>query len=118
MNKSVFGKTMENIRNRVDIKLCSDGEKTEKLMAKPTFEHANIFAENLVAIHMRKTKIVFNKPIYIGMSILDISKDCMYDFYYNVMKEKYGEKFPLLCMDTDSLIWKSNSNFMLMLEII
>jgi len=104
MNNSVFGKTMENIRNCVDIKLCSDGEETEKLIAKPVFEYATIFTENLVAIRMRRTKIMFNKPIYIGMSILDISKNCMYDFYYNVMKEKYGEKIKLLYMDTDSLI--------------
>jgi hypothetical protein len=75
MNNSVFGKTMENIRNRVDVKLCSNENIVEKLIAKPNFENTTIFTENLVAIHMKKTKIVFNKPIYIGMSILDISKD-------------------------------------------
>jgi len=90
---------VENIRNRVDIKLCSDlKKKTEKLIAKPTFESVTI------AVHMKRTKIVFNKPIYIGMSILDISKNCMYDFYYNVMKERYNENIKLLYMDTDSLI--------------
>jgi hypothetical protein len=104
MNNSVFGKTMENIRNRVDIKLCSDGFKAEKLIAKPNFDSRTIFTENLVAIHMKKTKIVFNKPIYIGMSILDISKNCMYDFYYDVMKQKYNNNLKLLYMDTDSLI--------------
>jgi hypothetical protein len=104
MNNSVFGKTMENIRNRVDIKLCSDKNKVEKLIAKPNFESATIFTENLAAIHMTKTNIVFNKPIYIGMSILDISKNCMYDFYYNTIKEKYNENVKLLYMDTDSLI--------------
>jgi hypothetical protein len=104
MINSVFGKTMENIRNRVDIKLCSDGFKAEKLIAKPNFDSRTIFTENLVAVHMKKTKIVFNKPIYIGMSILDISKNCMYDFYYNVLKEKYNNNLKLLYMDTDSLI--------------
>ena len=79
-------------------------EKVEKPIAKPTFKSRTIFAENLVAIHMEKTKIVFNKPIYIGMSILDISKNCIYEFYYNIMKEKYREKIKLLYMDTDSLI--------------
>jgi len=104
MNNSVFGKTMENIRNRVDIKLCPDEEKAEKLIAKPTFEIVTIFTENVVAIHMKRTKTVFNKPIYIGMSILDIYKNCMYDFYYNIMKERYNERIKLLYMDTDSLI--------------
>jgi hypothetical protein len=86
MNNSVFGKTMENIRNCVVIKLCSNEKKVEKLITKPNFESRTIFTKSLVAVHMKKTKIVFNKPIYIGMSILDISKDCMYNFYYNMMK--------------------------------
>ena len=71
MNNSVFGKTMENIRNRVDIKLVNNREKAEKLSAKPNFNHCNIFSEDLVAIHMKKTKLVFNKPVYLGMCILD-----------------------------------------------
>ena len=78
MNNAVFGKSMENIRNRVDIKLCSNEQKIEKLIAKPNFESRTIFTENLVAMHLQKTKIVFNKPIYLGMSILDISKNIMY----------------------------------------
>jgi hypothetical protein len=77
MNKAVFDKTMENIRNRFDIKLCSNEKKVEKLIAKPNFESRTIFTESIVAIHMKKT----NKPIYIGTSILDISKNCMCDFY-------------------------------------
>jgi hypothetical protein len=104
INNSKSGKTMENIRNRVDIKLCSDRFKAEKLIAKPNFGSRTRFTENLVAIHMQKPKIVFNKPIYIGISILDISKNCMYDFYYNVMKEKYNNNLKLLYMDTDILI--------------
>ena len=104
MNNCVFGKMMENIRNRIDIKLCSNEKKLEKLIAKPNFEGRTNFAENLVAIHMIKTKIMFDKPIYIGMSILDISKNCMYDFYYDVMKNKYNDKLSLLYMNTDSLI--------------
>ena len=77
MNNSVFGKTMENIRNRVEIKLCSNEKKVEKLIVKPNFESRTIFAGKLVAVHMKKTKIVFNKPIYIGTSIRTISKNCM-----------------------------------------
>jgi hypothetical protein len=79
MNNSVFGKTMENIRNCADIKLCSNEKKVEKLIAKPNFESRNIFTETLFAIHTKKTKVFFNKIIYIGMSIPDISKLCMYD---------------------------------------
>ena len=100
MNNSVFGKTMENIRNRVDIKLVTDEKKAEKLSAKPNFKHCNIFSENLVAIHTKKTKLVFNKPVYLGMSILDISKTLMYDFHYNYIKRKYGDKAELLDFDS------------------
>ena len=68
---------MENIRNRVEIKLCSNEKKVEKLIVKPNFESRTIFAEKLVAVHMKKTKIVFNKPIYTGTSIRTVSKNCM-----------------------------------------
>ena len=71
MDNSVFGKTMENIRNRVNITLVNDRKKAEKVSAKPNFTHCNIFSENLVAIHMKKTEVKFNKPVYLGMCILD-----------------------------------------------
>jgi hypothetical protein len=88
MNNSVFGKTMENIRNRMDITSCSNEKKVEKLIAKPSFKSRTIFTETSAASHMKKTKMLFNTPIYIGMNILDISKICMYDFYYNVIKNR------------------------------
>ena len=97
MNNSVFVK-----RNCVDIKLCSNEKKVENFIVN--FESRTIFTETLASIHTKKTKILFNKPIYIGMSILDISKICMYDFYYNVIKNKCKDKLKLLCIDTDSLI--------------
>ena len=106
MNNSVFGKTMENIRNRVDIKLVSDKKRAEKLSAKPNFNHCNILNEDLVAIHMKKTKLVFNKPVYLGMCILDLSKTLMYDFHYSYIKQKYGDKAKLLFTDTDSLMYE------------
>jgi hypothetical protein len=105
MINSVYGKTMENIRKLVDIRLCSNGKKYEKLVAKPNFKERTRFAENLSAIHMNKTKILFNKPIYVGMCVLDLSKFFMYDFHYNVMKPLYGENLKLLYMDTDAYIY-------------
>ena len=106
MNNSVFGKTMENIRNRVNIKLVNDKKQAEKLSAKPNFNHCNIFSEDLVAIQMKKTKLYFNKPVYLGMCILDSSKTLMYEFHYNYIKKKYGDKAKLLFTDTDSLMYE------------
>ena len=106
MNNSVFGKTMENIRNRVDIKLVNDRVKAKKLAAKPNFKHLNIFCEELVAIHMKKTSLTMNKPVYLGMCILDLSKTIMYEFHYNYIKPKYGDKAKLLFTDTDSLMYE------------
>ena len=106
MNNSVFGKTMENIRNRVNIKLVNDRDKAKKLTAKPNFKHLDIFCEELIAVHMKKTSLIFNKPVYLGMCILDLSKTIMYDFHYNYIKEKYGNKAKLLFTDTDSLMYE------------
>ena len=92
MNNSVFGKTMENIRNRVDIELVNDKKQAEKLSAEPNFYHCNIFSEDLVAIHMKKTRLVLNKLVYLGMCILDLSKTLMYGFHYNYIKQKHGAK--------------------------
>ena len=106
MNNSVFGKTMENIRNREDIKLVNDRDKAKKLTAKPSFKHLNIFCEELIAIHMKKTSLTMNKPTYLGMCILDLSKTIMYDFHYNYIKPKYGDKAKLLFTDTDSFMYE------------
>ena len=74
MNNSVFGKTLENISNRVDIRLISADKVAQKLAAKPNYDCCTIFDENLIAVHMKNTKLYFNKPVYLGMSILDLSK--------------------------------------------
>ena len=92
MNNSVFGKTLENIRNRVDIRLISSDKMAERLAAKPNYDRCTIFDENLIAVHMKKTKLYLNKPVYLGMSILNLSKSLMYDFHYNYIKTKYGDK--------------------------
>ena len=122
MNNSVFGKTMENIRKRVDIKLVrtdgTENEKLRKIIAKPNFNRRVKFSDDLSAIHVNKTKLELNKPIYIGFSVLDLSKHLMYDWYYNKLKKKYGENCTLLYTDTDSLLVdiKTNDVYKDMLE--
>jgi hypothetical protein len=106
MNNSVFGKTMENVRNRVDIRIVNDEKKWNKLSKKHNFKSVTIFSENLVAVHMRRTSVRLKKPTYLGMSILDISKTLMYDFHYNYIKPKYGNNAKLLFTDTDSLCYE------------
>lgn len=98
---------MENLRSRKDIQLKTswDGRYgTRKLISKPNFKRFNIFEEDLVAIELNRTHILMNKPIAIGMSILDISKVVMYDFYYGHLKPKYGENIEMIYTDTDSFI--------------
>ena len=106
MNNSVFGKTMENIRKRVDVRLITDEKKLLKMASKPTYVSSKIFNENLVAVHKIKETLTLNKPAYVGMCILDLSKTLMYDFHYNYIKEKYGDKARLLFTDTDSLTYE------------
>ena len=106
MNNSVFGKTMENIRNRVNVKLVNTEERLKKLSAKPNYKSCKIFNENLISVHMKKTSLTMNKPVYLGMCILDLSKTIMYDFHYNYIKPKYGAKAKLLFTDTDSFMYE------------
>ena len=106
MNNSVFGKTMENIRNRIDARLVTEVKELEKLVKKPNFDKINIFTKDLVAVHMKKTTIKLHKPIYLGMSILDLSKTLMYGFHYDYIKPKYGNNASLLFTDTDSLCYE------------
>ena len=107
MNNSVFGKTMENIRKRVNIKLVktdgSQNEKIRKIVAKPSYNRRVKFSDDLSALHVNITHMTFNKPIYVGFSILELSKYFMYGWYYNALKKKYGENCSLLYTDTDSL---------------
>ena len=106
MNNSVFGKTMENLRKRQDIKLVTDEKQLLKWSSKPSFINCKIFNEDLVAIHKTKTTSTLNRPAYVGMCILDLSKTLMYDFHYNYIKSKYGDKARLLFTDTDSLTYE------------
>jgi hypothetical protein len=104
MNNSVFGKTMENVRKRVNINLRNENQLV-KDAKKPHFKSYRIYDENLIAVEMGKTNVNLNKPMFVGFSILELSKTLMYDFHYNTMKAKYGEKATLLFTDTDSLCY-------------
>ena len=104
MNNSVLGKTMENVRNHRDIKLVTTNERRNKLVSEPNYHTTKHFSEDLQAIEMRKTKVIMNKPVYLGQAILDISKTLMYEFWYDYIKSKYEGKAKLCYMDTDSFI--------------
>ena len=86
MNNSVFGNTMENLRKRVDVRLVTNEKKLDKLTSKPTCVSSKIFNENLMAVHKVKETLTLNRPTYVGMCILDLSKMLMYDFHYNYIK--------------------------------
>ena len=103
MNNSIFGKTMENVRNHRDTNLVTTNGRRNKLVSEPNY-HTMQFSENLIAIEMKKTILLMNKPIYLSQAILDISKTLMYEFWYDYIKQKYGDKAKLCYMDTDSFI--------------
>ena len=93
---------MESVRKRIDVKIAHDGSaKLNKLIARPNFKSRKVFDGGLAALHMGKTKVTLNKPIYVGAAILDLSKLHMFKFYY-AMKKQY--KCELLYTDTDSLL--------------
>ena len=104
MNNAAFGKPMENVRKHRDIKLVTTDKGRNKLVSEPNYRAIKSCSENLVAVEMRKIKVKMNKPIYVGMAILDISKTLMYEFWYGYLKPKYRDKIKLCYMDTDNLI--------------
>ena len=110
MNNSVFGKTMENIRKHRDIKLVTTDKKRSKLVSEPNYHTINLISDDLSIIEMKKTKVKMNKPIYLGLSILEISKTLMYEFWYDYMKPKYNDDVKLCYMDTDSFIMNIKAN--------
>ena len=103
-NNAVFGKTMENLRKRCNIQLVTDPNKMLRLASRPTYVSHKIFHENLVAVHYQQTKLLMNKPLYVGMCIVELSKLLMYDFHYNYILRKYPDA-KLLFTDTDSLTY-------------
>lgn len=106
MNNSVLGKLRKTMRNCISVKLVKNRKKERKLEAELNFEHFTIFNDNPVEIQMKMTPLVFDKPVYCGMSILNISKTLMYDFHYNYIKLKYGDRAKLLFTEFDSVMYE------------
>ena len=101
MNNEDFGKTMENVRKHRNIKVIATESRRNYLVSDPNYHTTTSFTENLLAIEMEKTQILMNNPVYLGLSILDLSKTVMYEF---CVKPKYGENAKLCYMDTYSFI--------------
>ena len=106
MNNSVFGKTMENIRNHKDMKLVTSEPKYQKYLMKPNFKGSHSFSKYLFAVEMGKTEIKMNKPVYLGQAMLDLSKALMSEFHYDYMRPRYGSKVKLCYMDSDSFVYE------------
>ena len=104
INNAVFEKTMENVRKHRDIKLITTDKRRNQLASEPNYHTTKYFSENLLVIKMKKTKMKINKPVYLGMLILDITKTLMYEFWYDYVKTKYQDKAKLCYMDTGSFI--------------
>ena len=103
MNNSVFGKTMENLRKRINVELINANDYI-RCVSKPSFILQKVFSRNFAAIHKIKPVLTLNKPIYVGFRILDLSKVLMYEFHYKYIKSKFDAK--LLLTDTDSLVYE------------
>ena len=97
---------MENLRNRIDVELASNKRDYLKWTSKPSYMSHKIFDNDLVAIRKNKVTLTLNKPAYIGMCILELSKVLMYEFHYDYIKNKYGNNSRLLFTDTDSLMYE------------
>jgi len=106
MNNSVFGKTMENLLNRVDVKIvrAREANKIRKLVSDPSYTRFALFSNDMAGIHMHKRRLLLSKPVYTGMAILENSKILMYDFYYNNLRARYGPRCDLVYTDTNSLL--------------
>ena len=104
MNNSVFAKTMENVRNHRDIKLVTSDKRRSILASEPNYQSTKYISKDLLIMEMKKVEVKMNKPIYLGQAILDISKTLMYDFWYDYIKPKYGNKARVCYTDTDSFV--------------
>ena len=105
MNNSMFRKTMENIRKHRNIKLVNSKEEYQKNVMKPNFKSGTLLGPDLMGCEMGKVRVVMNKPVYLSLAMLDLSKTIMYEFHYDYMIPKYGDRLTLCYMDMDSLIY-------------
>ena len=104
MSNSVFGKTMEDVRNHRDIRVITTDKRKSILASESNYHSTKYISKDLLIMEMKKTEVRMNKPVYLGQAILDISKTLMYEFWYDYIKPKYGDKARLCYMDTDSFI--------------
>ena len=119
MNNSVFGKTIKNIRKHREIKLVTTDKNRCKLQVSEANYHTiNLISEDLSIIEIKKTKVKMNKPIYLGLSILENSKILMYQFWYDYMKPKYGNDVKLCYMDTDSFMMNIKTNIFMKISLM
>ena len=109
MNNAVFGKMIENVRKRPEIKLVVTEQHRKKLASEPNYKSCVAFSDHLLAIEMRKTRIYMNKPIMVVQAILDKSKELMHHFYYDYLIPKYKENVKLMYMDTDSFVLETET---------
>ena len=107
MINSIYGKTIENLRKRINVRLIDNLEDFLKYTGKPTHITNKMFSKYYTAIHEIKPALILNKPIYVGFTVLDLSKWKVYDFHYNFIKETFGAE--LLFTDTDSLTYVTKS---------
>ena len=104
MNNAVFGKTMENVRNLIDIKIVTTDKRRSILASEPNYHSTKYTSKDLLIMKMKNVEVKENKPIYLGQAILDIIKTLMYEFWYDYIKPRYGDKARLCYMDTDSFV--------------
>ena len=104
MNNSILGKSMENLQKHRDINLVTTERRRNYLMSESNYHTRKFFQENLLAREMKKRQMLMNGLVYLGFSILDLNKTVMYDFWYDYVKPKYGEKAKLSYVDTDNFI--------------
>ena len=104
LNNAVFGKTCENLLGRTKYQLVGTRKQALKYISKPTFKDYTVYNETLAGIHLDPSKVVLNKPSYVGIAVLDLSKTLMYNFFYHNVKTKYGDRARLQMTDTDSFL--------------
>ena len=106
MNNSVFGKSCENVRNHINIKIVLNETQAKNYLKKPLFQEFRIIDENKAIIRMRKSKVFLCKPIFVGFTVLELSKKLMYEYHYFIFKKNFNDSISLCYTDTDSLIYE------------